>query len=116
MIPKNLEDLLYEIIDIDLLNSDKIENYPNIDSQSYAFGNINGVIDISSGSFSTAHSFEEDEIGSQLKELLEDIFLRIIQYLLLFPAPIRDIIKNQRSAFRTSALLNMSRNPIVSNY
>lgn len=73
VIPKSIEDKLYEIIDIDFLNSDKIENYPNIDSQSYTFSNLDGVIDISDGSYSTAHSFEEDEIRTQLKELLDEI-------------------------------------------
>lgn len=73
VIPKSIEEKLYEIIDFDFLNSDKIENYPNIDSQSYTFSNIDGVIDISNGSYSTAHSFEEDEIGTQLKELLDNI-------------------------------------------
>lgn len=73
VIPKSIEEKLYEIIDFDFLNSDKIENYPNIDSQSYTFSHIDGVIDIINGSYSTAHSFEEDEIGTQLKDLLDDI-------------------------------------------
>jgi hypothetical protein len=73
VIPKIISDTLYEIIDFDFLNSDKVESYPNIDSQSYTFSHNEGVLDIIEGSYSTGHSYEEDEIKAQLKELLDDI-------------------------------------------
>ncbi len=73
VIPKIISDTLYGIIDFDFLNSDKVESYPNIDSQSYTFSHKEGVLDIIEGSYSTGHSYEEDEIETQLKELLDDI-------------------------------------------
>lgn len=73
VIPKIISDILYEIIDFDFLNSDKVESYPNIDSQSYTFSHNEGVLDIIEGTYSTGHSHEEDEVQTQLKELLDDI-------------------------------------------
>jgi hypothetical protein len=68
-----LFDKVYHLMHFNFLHSPKIEHYDNIDSQSYTFSHNEGVLDIIEGSYSTGHSYEEDEIETQLKELLDDI-------------------------------------------
>ncbi len=72
-LPARLYDKVYSIIDEEFLHSPKIEYYDNIDYQKYIFSHVDGVVDVTDGHYSTVHSYEEDEIENQLKELLDDI-------------------------------------------
>jgi len=72
-LPARLYDKVYSIIDGEFLRSPKIECYDNIDDQTYVFSHVNGVVNITDGSYYTGHSYEEDEIETQLRELLNDI-------------------------------------------
>ncbi len=68
-----VEDKLYQMLKFDFLESSKIEIYTNIDSQTYTFGIVNGALDIKEGSYYTSHSYEEDEIEEELKEITDSI-------------------------------------------
>lgn len=75
-LPSRLYDKVYSIIDEDFLHSPKIEFYDSIDNQKYVFSHVDGVVDVTDGSYSTGHSYEEDEIEAQLKELLDEILFQ----------------------------------------
>jgi hypothetical protein len=72
-LPARLYEKVYSIIDEEFLHSPKIEYYNNIDYQKNVFSLVDGVVDVTDGHYSTIHSYEEDEIENQLKELLDDI-------------------------------------------
>lgn len=72
-LPPQVEDELYQMLKFDFLESPKIENYPNIDDQVYTFGLVNGILEIKEGKYYTSHSYEEEEIEEELKEITDSI-------------------------------------------
>jgi len=75
-LPARLFDKVYSIIDEEFLHSPKIEFYDSIDNQTYVFSHVDGVVNVTDGSYSTGHSYEEDEIEAQLKDLLDEIIFQ----------------------------------------
>lgn len=67
---------IYDIVSSSLFHESFNDYYSNIDSQFYHFINNNNSVILSEGSYSTRHSYEMEEIQSELKSILDNILFK----------------------------------------